>query len=338
MAAQRPRRHRRLPPHPSESMKSPRPLRRGSCQSRANEMPHPPPLRPRLLPSRANKSAAPAAAMPRPVNRANEGRDNPQTPPSPQPRRQGQNHPRWRRLRLRLHRQPRRRSQNLRRRQSRERRRGSEAEGRQEAKARTRPIKPPRQGDKQAKPRPTTAKARKSDTREGADTKAADAKARTRKPKPRLQRSKKHIESPQQPVIHSRLAIWRWDGLRFGASRAMRPHASRSAGSPNAHESMYPTLESRSATRLSCASSACPATRPISFLPARRHNPAGRQGPAGALDDRRAEKRGAIKPGDTLIEANLRQHGIALAMVAAIKGYRMISYAGQPCRSNGGSR
>jgi len=53
--------------------------------------------------------------------------------------------------------------------------------------------------------------------------------------------------------------------------------------------------------------------------------------PAGSVKDRaalsmirRAEERGQIKPGDTLIEATSGNTGIALAMVAALRGYKMV--------------
>jgi cysteine synthase B len=53
--------------------------------------------------------------------------------------------------------------------------------------------------------------------------------------------------------------------------------------------------------------------------------------PAGSVKDRpalsmvvEAENRGAIKPGDTLIEATSGNTGIALAMAAAMRGYRMV--------------
>jgi cysteine synthase B len=53
--------------------------------------------------------------------------------------------------------------------------------------------------------------------------------------------------------------------------------------------------------------------------------------PAGSVKDRpavsmiaRAEGRGEIKPGDTLIEATSGNTGIALAMAAAMRGYRMV--------------
>ncbi len=68
---------------------------------------------------------------------------------------------------------------------------------------------------------------------------------------------------------------------------------------------------------------------------ARRHNvillKLEGNNPAGSVKDRpalsmirHAEARGDIKPGDTLIEATSGNTGIALAMVAALRGYRMI--------------
>lgn len=55
------------------------------------------------------------------------------------------------------------------------------------------------------------------------------------------------------------------------------------------------------------------------------HNPAGsvKDRPALSMFNE-AEARGEIQPGDTLVEATSGNTGIALAMVAAIKGYRMV--------------
>jgi cysteine synthase B len=70
-----------------------------------------------------------------------------------------------------------------------------------------------------------------------------------------------------------------------------------------------------------------------SFLSSRRNLVLGKlegNNPAGSVKDRpalsmiaRAEQRGEIKPGDMLIEATSGNTGIALAMAAAIRGYRM---------------
>ena len=89
---------------------------------------------------------------------------------------------------------------------------------------------------------------------------------------------------------------------------------------------MYPTLESTIGNTPLVRLQRMPGNTTNTLLAKLEGN-----NPAGSVKDRpalsmivEAEKRGDIKPGDTLIEATSGNTGIALAMVAAIKGYRMI--------------
>ena len=93
---------------------------------------------------------------------------------------------------------------------------------------------------------------------------------------------------------------------------------------------IYPTIEDAigktplvALQRLAAAE--CAARRNVILGKLEGNNPAGSVKDRPALSMiRRAEERGEIKPGDTLIEATSGNTGIALAMAAAIKGYRMI--------------
>ena len=89
---------------------------------------------------------------------------------------------------------------------------------------------------------------------------------------------------------------------------------------------MYPTLESTVGNTPLVRLLRIPGDMPNVVLGKLEGN-----NPAGSVKDRpalsmivEAEKRGDIKPGDTLIEPTSGNTGIALAMVAAMKGYRMI--------------
>jgi len=88
----------------------------------------------------------------------------------------------------------------------------------------------------------------------------------------------------------------------------------------------YPTLESTIGnTPLVRLQRLAGATSNTLLVKLEGNNPAGsvKDRPAYSMI-RHAEARGDIKPGDTLIEATSGNTGIALAMVAAIKGYRMV--------------
>ena len=114
-----------------------------------------------------------------------------------------------------------------------------------------------------------------------------------------------------------------------GNSAARRPRGanSKTGDSPiDTEQTSYPTIES-------CVGNT-PLVR-LQRLPGATGNTllAKLEGdnPAGSVKDRpamsmirHAEERGEIKPGDTLIEATSGNTGIALAMAAAIRGYRMV--------------
>lgn len=88
----------------------------------------------------------------------------------------------------------------------------------------------------------------------------------------------------------------------------------------------YPTIESCIGnTPLVCLQRLPGNTSNTLLVKLEGNNPAGSVKDRPALSMiRHAEQRGTIKPGDTLIEATSGNTGIALAMVAAVKGYRMV--------------
>ncbi len=89
---------------------------------------------------------------------------------------------------------------------------------------------------------------------------------------------------------------------------------------------MYPTLEAFVGnTPLARLQRIPGATDNVILAKLEGNNPAGSVKDRPALSMiRRAQERGSIKPGDTLIEPTSGNTGIALAMAAAIMGYRMV--------------
>lgn len=116
-----------------------------------------------------------------------------------------------------------------------------------------------------------------------------------------------------------------------GASTNFTTRATRSRAELwHSADMNYPTLEDlvghTPLVRLQrVAAQACQANGTVILGKLEGNNPAGSVKDRAALSMiRRAEERGDIRPGDTLIEATSGNTGIALAMAAAIKGYRMV--------------
>lgn len=97
------------------------------------------------------------------------------------------------------------------------------------------------------------------------------------------------------------------------------------AGTSSAGAGTYPTIDSGVGNTPLVRLQRLPGnTTNIILAKMEGNNPAGSVKDRPALSMiRRAEERGEIRPGDVLIEATSGNTGIALAMVAAIRGYRM---------------
>jgi cysteine synthase B len=119
------------------------------------------------------------------------------------------------------------------------------------------------------------------------------------------------------------MAQWR---VRFSPARATQHLRTMTA----AQAPVYPTIEDAVGHTPLVAlqrigADVCAARGNVVLGKLEGNNPAGSVKDRPALSMiRRAEERGEIKPGDTLIEATSGNTGIALAMAAAIKGYRMV--------------
>ncbi len=99
----------------------------------------------------------------------------------------------------------------------------------------------------------------------------------------------------------------------------------RMNSSPNAYPTLEDVIGNTPLVRLQRLGSELASRGNVILAKLEGNNPAGsvKDRPAISMI-RRAEERGDIKPGDTLIEATSGNTGIALAMAAAIRGYRMV--------------
>lgn len=114
--------------------------------------------------------------------------------------------------------------------------------------------------------------------------------------------------------------------LRYGSGRMLGPWPIKSLSMSQTYLTIEQTIGKTPLVQLQRIPGKANAARGNVILGKMEGN-----NPAGSVKDRpalamiaRAEARGDIKPGDTLIEATSGNTGIALAMAAAIKGYRMV--------------
>ncbi len=114
--------------------------------------------------------------------------------------------------------------------------------------------------------------------------------------------------------------------MRPSSHPADAPDLPQATGVPNAVDAGYPAIDCFIGNTPLVRLQRLPgATDNLILAKLEGNNPAGSVKDRPALNMiRRAAERGTIRPGDTLIEATSGNTGIALAMAAAIMGYRMV--------------
>jgi hypothetical protein len=117
------------------------------------------------------------------------------------------------------------------------------------------------------------------------------------------------------------ILILLWQAAMTVVHNGVYSHSPLPLDLPMKADNILPPL----ATRRMSASTACLATGHQVWIKSERSNP------GGSIKDRialamveAAEKSGALKPGGTIIEPTSGNTGVGLAMVAAVKGYKLI--------------